>query len=281
MKKIYLLPNIITAFGLTCGLFVIFKMNMTAIGDVTPDVLIVTTGILILAAFADLLDGAIARAMKAESEFGGLFDSLADAITFGVAPSVIVLKTLSIEPGTDSSFLMTGAAMMYTVCGVLRLIRYSVRQPVSAESVDAISAKNKNFTGLPIPAAAGAIISLNLFLAACPFNWLCEFSDFTRTLILFCAFFLVGYFMISRWRFPSLKTLRIRVASFQMVFVTVVAAVFIFYGILHHFPLVLFVVCWGYVFTALLLTLIRMTTGKKSKTLEDFEPEPDNMDYLE
>ncbi|MEC7840140.1 MAG: phosphatidylcholine/phosphatidylserine synthase [Chlamydiota bacterium] len=277
MKKIYLLPNIITAFGLTCGLFVIFKMNMTAIGDVTPYVLLVTTGILILAAFADLLDGAIARAMKAESEFGGLFDSLADAITFGVAPAVIVLKTLSIEPGTESSFLMTGAAMMYTVCGVLRLIRYNVTNSKPSEKVDVITVNNKNFTGLPIPAAAGAIVSLNLFIAACPFSWLCELSDFTRTTLLFSAFFLAGYLMISRWRFPSLKTLRIRVASFQMVFVTVVLAVFIFYGILHHFPLVLFTICWGYIAVSLMLTLIRMTTGKKSKTLADFDLGPDSI----
>ena len=124
MKKVQLLPNVITAFALSCGLFVIFKMNMISNGEANLQVLTATAGILLMAAFADLLDGAVARAMKAESEFGGLFDSLADAITFGVGPSVIILKSLSIEPGTEYSFLLTTAAMVYTVCGVLRLVRF-------------------------------------------------------------------------------------------------------------------------------------------------------------
>lgn len=274
MKKIYLLPNIITAFSLTCGLFVIFKMNMTEVGDVTPQVLLATVAILILAAFADLLDGAIARAIKAESEFGSLFDSLADAITFGVAPVVVVLKTLSIQPGTGMSFLMTGAAMVYSVCGVLRLIRYNVAQHEPVEG-EVVQTKKTNFTGLPIPAAAGSIISLNLILASCPIPFFCEFSETTRMFILFFGLLLIGYLMISTWRFPSAKALRIRVASFKMVFTTVLGAVFIFYGILHHFALMFFLFCWLYVLISLTLCLIRITTGKKSTSLEDFEPEPE------
>src|SRR5438270_194223 len=100
LKKISLLPNVITAFGLSCGLFVIFKMNMTPVGEATAQVLTATAGILLLAAFADLVDGAVARVIKAESEFGGIFDTLADAISFGVAPSIIILKSLSVAPGT-------------------------------------------------------------------------------------------------------------------------------------------------------------------------------------
>lgn len=281
MKKIYLLPNIVTAFGLTCGLFVIFKMNMIGSGDVTENVLAITAGILILAAFADLLDGAIARAMKAESAFGTLFDSLSDAIVFGVAPSIIILKTLSIMPGTDLSFLMTGAAMLYTVSGVLRLTRYNVMNDAVKVKEEQVLAGNKNFTGLPIPAAAGAAISLNLMLASAPFEFLKDWSLMTRTWILFCGLILLGYFMISRWRFPSLKALHIRVASFQMVFFIVVIAVFIFYGILYHFPLLLFLGCWGYLLVSFALSLIRITTGKKSKTLEDFEPDTEEYEDLD
>lgn len=278
MKKIYLLPNIVTAFGLTCGLFVIFKMNMIGSGDVSSEVLIATTGILILAAFADLLDGAIARVMKAESAFGSLFDSLSDAITFGVAPSVIILKTLSIMPGTDLSFFMTGAAMLYTVSGVLRLTRYNVMNSVPQTTEDSLTANNKNFTGLPIPAAAGAAISLNLLLATAPLSFLKDLTMMTHTWILFVGLILLGYFMVSRWRFPSLKALHIRVASFQMVFVLVVIAVFIFYGILNHFPILFFLACWGYLLVSFLLSLIRITTGKKSKTLEDFEPDSETFE---
>ena len=95
MRKIYLIPNIITAFGLACGLFVIFKINMVEPGSGIYTVLNTSALLLLVAAFADLLDGAVARAFHAESEFGVMFDSLADAISFGVAPSVLLLKSLS------------------------------------------------------------------------------------------------------------------------------------------------------------------------------------------
>lgn len=275
MKKVTLLPNIITAFGLTCGLFVIFKMNMIGVGDVDERVLMATAGILILAAFADLLDGAIARVMKAESEFGGLFDSLADAITFGVAPSVVILKTLSIEPGTEVSFLITLAAMVYTVCGVLRLIRFNVTSRQIKENEELLAASQKNFTGLPIPAAASCAVSLNLFLASPDLTNVVTIKPAFQMWILFFALLFIGYLMVSRWRFPSLKTLRVRVGSFKVIFLTVVSAVFIFYGILHHFALVFFTISWMYLVVSCVLSLIRVTTGKRSKTLEDFEPSPE------
>jgi CDP-diacylglycerol--serine O-phosphatidyltransferase len=275
MKKVTLLPNIITAFGLTCGLFVIFRMNMIGVGDVDERVLMATAGILILAAFADLLDGAIARVMKAESEFGGLFDSLADAITFGVAPSVVILKTLSIEPGTEISFLITLAAMVYTVCGVLRLIRFNVTNRQIKENEELLAASQKNFTGLPIPAAASCAVSLNLFLASPDLTNFVTIKPAFQMWVLFFALLFIGYLMVSRWRFPSLKTLRVRVGSFKVIFLTVVSAVFIFYGILHHFALVFFTISWMYLVASCVLSLIRVTTGKRSKTLEDFEPSPE------
>ena len=278
MKKVHLLPNVITAFALTCGLFVIFKMSMIAPGEVTVHVLIEAAAILILAAFADLLDGALARAMKAQSEFGGLFDSLADSITFGVAPSVIVLKSLSIPSGTELSFFMTTAAMVYTVCGVLRLVRYNITNRTVPASQVKVSPdeKNKNFTGLPIPAAAAAAVSGNLFLASNEFNSLFSINETVRTWILFFMMIVIGYFMISRWKFPSLKNLHIRVANFQIVFLTVIAAVFIIYGLLTHFAVVFFCLSWSYLIIAWVLSIARLIAGKKAKALEDYEPAPDD-----
>lgn len=275
MKRVHLLPNVITAFGLSCGLFVIFKMTMTEVGAASYQVLTAAAGILLLAALADLLDGAVARAMKAESEFGGLFDSLADAISFGVAPSVIVLKSLSVNPGTELSFFLTTAATIYSVCGVLRLVRYNINAGQVKNDQELIDANNKNFTGLPIPAAAAAVVSGNLFLVSEEFRSLMTLSEETRAWIMILQLVVVGYFMISRWKFPSLKTLHIRVASFQLVFLTVVSAVVIFYGLLHHFAVVFFACAWGYLATAWILSMIRIISGKKSKTLEDFEPEPE------
>lgn len=276
-RKVNFLPNIITAFGLCCGLFAIFKINMTGIGEVTRDLLTTTAGILLLAAFADLLDGAVARAMKVESEFGGLFDCMADAVTFGVAPSVIVLKSLSIPPRTEMSYLITAAAMIYSVCGILRLVRFTIMSHKASEDQTLMEAHNKNFTGLPIPAAAAALISGNLFLVSEEFNSILSISHETRVWILFIQMILLGYLMISRWKFPSLKTLHVRVTSFQQVFFIVLFTVFVvFYGLLQHFSLVFLGIAWGYVIISLMLSIIRMITGNKSKALEDFEPEPEN-----
>lgn len=281
MKRIPLLPNVITAFGLSCGLYAIFKMNMTPVGEVNVTLLISIAGLLLTAAFADLLDGAVARAMKAESEFGGLFDSLADAITFGVGPSVIILKTLSILPGTPLSFFLTTAAMVYSVCGVLRLVRFNVMHNEEKVDLDLKDAQKKNFTGLPIPAAAAAAVSGNLFLVSDELKLLVELDDTMRAWILFVMLFVLGYFMVSRWKFPSLKTLHIKVSSFQVVFATVISAALIMYGILNHFPAVFFALSWSYLVIAWVLSTIRLISGKKSKTLEDFEPEPDDPEEVD
>ncbi len=274
LKKIYLLPNVITAFGLSCGLFVIFKMTTLIGGPVDVETLQATAGILILAAFADLLDGAVARAMKAESYFGGLFDSLADAITFGVAPAIIVLRSLALPPSSELSFWLTISAMVFTVCGVLRLVRYSVMAQQQAEDAPV----RKNFTGLPIPAAAAAIISSNLYLASDACGKFFPKCGELRAGILIVLMILVGYLMISRWKFPSLQTLQVRVASFRIVFLTVLAAVLIFYGFLYHFPVVFVTLTWGYIVTAFGLSLARLIAGRRAKALEDFEPEPDDLD---
>lgn len=274
MRRIYLLPNVITAFGLSCGLFAIFKMNMIPAGQATEEVLVATTGILLLAGLADLLDGAIARVIKAESDFGGIFDSLADAITFGVAPSVIILKSLSIVPGSKLSFLISAAAMVFSVCGILRLARFSVLSQRSKINLD--HSFHKNFIGLPIPAAAAAAVSMNLLIASQDMNALFPLSENTRLFILVGTLVTLGYFMISRWKFPSLKSLHVEVASFQIVFLTVIAAICIFYGLLYHFIPFFFLFSWAYVIVAWVLSLIRVIAGKRFKTLEDFDPEPED-----
>jgi len=277
-NPIYLLPNVLTAFGLSCGLFIIFRMNMIPPGEVNTYTLVMMSALLILAAFVDLLDGAVARAMKAESEFGGLFDSLSDGITFGVAPSVVVLKTLPFENNHEIAYLLTTAAMIYSVCGVLRLVRFNVMSHSEKGNEEQILANKKHFTGLPIPAAAAAVVSCNLLLMSKQFqNWF-DFSIDTRGWIMFVVLIVLGYFMVSRWKFPSLKTLHIRVTSFQTVFLTVVFAALIFYGVFNHFPITFAVLTWSYIIIAWILSIVRLISGKKSNTLIDFEPDQDDFE---
>ncbi len=249
---------------------------MIETGTVNYHTLLATAGILLLACLADLLDGAVARAMKAESDFGGLFDCLSDAITFGVGPSVIVLKSLSVTPKTELSFFVTTAAMIYSVCGVLRLVRFGVLSKQAAVDPDLIKAHNKNFTGLPIPGAAAAAVSGNLILHSDEFKSVFVLSENTQAWLLIVMLIMLGYFMVSRWKFPSLKNLHIRVASFQVVFLTVVGAALMFYGLISHFAIVFFACAWGYLCIAWTLSLIRLISGRKSKTLEEFEPDSDD-----
>lgn len=278
MKRVYLVPNIITAFGLACGLFVIFKVNMIEPGYGDYEVVRTSAILLLVAGFADFIDGALARAIRAESEFGFVFDSLADAISFGVAPSVLMLKTLSLEQGSLFSFFGATAAMVYSLCGVLRLVRFNVKVTEAKGNVEMQAAQKKHFTGLPIPAAAAAAVSANLFLLSSHFTKWIDLSTSHRAIVLTCLMIVLGYFMVCRLKFPSLKMLHFRIPSFHLAFFTVVMAVFFLYGILYFFAETLAILAWGYVVLALILSLIRFIAGKKSKTLEDFEPEPDEFD---
>lgn len=289
LKKIYLIPNAITAFGLSCGLFVIFKVSITNMGSDLFDTLQSLAILVLFAAIADLADGAIARWMKAESEFGGQFDSLADAVTFGVAPPLLALKSLSdtqnLKEGAIPllTFFMVVAAMVYTLCGVLRLVRYNVHAKQAKEEalkgdVTLLQSHKKHFTGLPIPAAAAAAVSATLF-SVCPF--INPISLEVRCGALAIVFTTLGFFMVSRWKFPSLKALHFRVPSFNFVFATGIIAVMVLYGILDYFAIVFFALSWLYLIIAWTLSIARLIVYRRSQTLQDFEPEAENEEEIE
>lgn len=278
MKRATIFPNVITAFGLACGLFVIFKINMFEQGSGEYEIVQMSTFLLLVAALADFIDGALARALHGESEFGFVFDSLSDAICFGVAPSVMMLKTLSVTQGTFLSFFSATAAMVFSLCGVLRLVRYNVKAKEAKGNIEEQKAQKKHFTGLPIPAAAIAASSATLFfLTPMVAEWI-PLSSSNRAIILSSVMILLGYLMVCRLKFPSLKMLHFRIPSFHLAFLAVVSAVFVIYGILYFFSLILALVAWVYIGVSLVLSLIRLIAGKKSKTLEEFEPDPDDLE---
>ncbi len=278
MKKVSLFPNIVTAFSLACGLFVIFKINMLEPGSGDYEVVQSSAFLLLVAALADFIDGALARAIHAESEFGFVFDSLADAISFGVAPSVLMLKALSLEQGTFLSFFSATGAMVFSLCGVLRLVRFNVKTAEAKGNAELQAAQKKHFTGLPIPASAIAAVSANLFLLSPQVRDWIDPSKADRAIALTCLMIFLGYLMVCRLKFPSLKMLHFRIPSFHLAFLMVVGAIFVLYGILYFFALILALAAWVYIAAALILSFIRLIAGKKSKTLEEFEPEPDDLE---
>lgn len=257
MKRVNLVPNIITAFGLACGLFVIFKVNMTGMG--TYELLHRMTLILLLAAVADLLDGAVARAIKGESEFGLVFDSLADAISFGVAPSVLLLKSLELPQGEPISFLALSAAMVYTICGVLRLVRFNVKASQHKED----DALKKSFTGLPITAASMCAIAPNLLIHSPLFKKWFALTQSGEVIVLSLVSFFIAYLMVSKLRFPSVKSIQLKRPSFNLIFFATLVTCLIFYGLLYNLALLLILVFWGYILFTLTLCSLRAVKSRK------------------
>ncbi len=265
MKQNFILPNIITAFGLSCGLFVIFRVSISSTESGLQVMLFNSVLLILLAAFADLLDGAIARITNTESYFGSMFDALSDTVSFGVAPAVLFLKTLPLSIDPKFVFFATIAAMLFTISGILRLVRFNVHtQEIKANRNDD-GAFNKSFIGLPIPAAAIAVISLNLFLHSGPFGDKIFSSISVKYTTTSAFMIIIGYLMISKYKFPSLKALHLKVPTLNMILLTVVVAIFVLYGILYYFNTFLFVCSMGYIVVSSALNGIKKIASIRAK----------------
>ncbi len=137
-RGVYLIPSLFTAGNLMCGFFSIIA---TFRGEYVNAALLI-----LLANVFDGIDGYAARLTRTTSQFGVEFDSLADVVSFGVAPAVLVYLW-ALMPWDTWGWL---AACTYVVCGALRLSRFNVQ---------ALGVSKSHFVGLPIPAAAQMITS--------------------------------------------------------------------------------------------------------------------------
>ena len=178
-RGIYLLPSLFTAGNLFCGVFAIL---LAFDGDYHK------AAVLIMAAnLLDGVDGAVARLTHTTSQFGVEFDSLADVVSFGVAPAVLVyicaLAPWGIWGGLGSA--------LFAVCGALRLARFNVQT---------LAAEKSYFTGLPIPAAA-AMIAATIFMY---FMLGLENTQGKPVVFIVIACALAGL-MVSNFRYFSLK----------------------------------------------------------------------------
>jgi CDP-diacylglycerol---serine O-phosphatidyltransferase len=133
-----IMPNLFTIGNLLCGIFSItFNMN---------GYLRMSAFFIFFAAFLDLFDGRVARKLKVNSEFGVELDSLADIVSFGVAPALLFHSL------TDASMLRSLAFMLYPAMGALRLAKFSVKPTVG------------HFIGIPITLAGLIMAGMGLFL---------------------------------------------------------------------------------------------------------------------
>lgn len=161
MKPISMLPNLLTLANAACGLLAISKgIDALALSEQGDEMFYrkmeVSCGLIFLAMIFDALDGKVARLTRSFSDFGAQLDSFSDAITFGVAPALLAKVLVEHEGplvGYDGSpRLHFAAAATFTLMAVLRLARFNLETEHEAES-------HERFSGLPSPAAAGAVAS--------------------------------------------------------------------------------------------------------------------------
>jgi CDP-diacylglycerol--serine O-phosphatidyltransferase len=215
--RIYFLPNLMTAGNLFCGFVALTKIVEADLQSANFDRVIKTAlAFIFLACVFDLLDGRMARWGGHESPFGREFDSLADLISFGAAPAFLVHRIVLKDVFHSMPELGWFIASIYLICGALRLARFNTLALHSGR------AGGREFLGFPIPAAAGMVASLTLFLL-----WLEErnFPQGRWRYVLPVMMIFLSVMMVSSVKYPSFKSIDLR--SRSTFTKTVIAGVFI------------------------------------------------------
>ncbi len=183
MRKIYIVPNLVTTANIFCGFYsIILAFHQDWLG---------AARFLIFAQICDALDGRIARMAKATSSFGVEYDSLSDLVSFGLAPAMLIYLW-SLEPLGRVGWIV---AFLYLVCAALRLARFNVTTHVKTSS--------KYFQGAPSPVAAGLLITFVIFHQET--GWPGGAQEFETQLLAGGMALLMAGLMVSTIPFPSFK----------------------------------------------------------------------------
>lgn len=239
-RGIYLLPNLFTTAALFCGFYAIVA---------SINGLFETASIAIFVAMLlDGIDGRVARLTNTESDFGAEFDSLADMVSFGLAPALVMyLWTLS-------SLGKIGwlVAFIYVACAALRLARFNTQ----------VSHSDKNyFQGLASPSAAGIVVGL---------VWNGEqFKEYLsmpvlQTVALVLTFF-AGILMVSNIRYHSFKGINWRE---KVPFVTILMVVFILVFVSTAPSVMLFAIFFSYTLSGPVFTLVQLRRRRAERLLQ-------------
>lgn len=203
--KIYLLPNLMTAGNLFCGFLALTRIVEADLGSAGFEgVIREALFFILLACIFDLLDGRVARMGGFESPFGREFDSLADVVSFGVAPAFLVHRVVLGDVFVRHPEIGWFIASFYLLCGAFRLARFNVLATYAG------SGGGKEFVGFPIPAAAGVVASLTLFIL-----WW-EEKDFAKgwwRYLLPVILVFLSVMMVSQVRYPAFKNLNWRTST--------------------------------------------------------------------
>jgi CDP-diacylglycerol--serine O-phosphatidyltransferase len=255
-SRIYVLPNLMTAGNLFCGFMAIVnciharfaELALTGeyLGASAPDHYRAAVWFIGGAVAFDSLDGRLARLGGRESLFGAEFDSLADVVSFGVAPALMMFFFILSPSQGFPWFRDIGwfVGFVYLLCGCMRLARFNViTNPLLHPTQKELSS---DFVGLPIPAAAATVAALVLFLL--------KLGDSDKSLSRFALslpflMLLIAFLMMSPVRYPSGKKVDLQTETKLRR----LAGVVVFAGFIYMFKEVAFVcTCLGYIFFGLI-----------------------------
>jgi len=202
-RGMYLLPSLFTAGNIAAGYYAITQSVQGSASE--PGYFDRAALAIGFAVLFDGLDGRIARMTNTTSDFGKELDSLADVITFGVAPSLLAyiwgfrMLPLMTHPALRAQILHIGVfvCFIFLICGASRLARFNIS--INPQPRNPGRPGHKYFVGMPIPAGAGVIASVIHFENGSPI------SDPRLAAVWLCLILFTGLLMVSSWRFWSGK----------------------------------------------------------------------------
>ncbi|MGI9068323.1 MAG: CDP-alcohol phosphatidyltransferase family protein [Pyrinomonadaceae bacterium] len=265
-KGMYLIPTVFTAANIGMGFYAVMAAarGFQVLGNGSEDDLIRAAFYLDSAAKAigwallfDMLDGRLARMTKTTTEIGVQLDSIADVVTFGLAPAVLVYVWgygASLKEGSDLHSLAWFLSFMYLLCGAFRLARFNVqasRPRILAEGT--IKVDKKSFVGLPIPVAGGLIAAI-IHFAPIPIGKYGPERAQIYSLLLMALMGFLSVLMVSTLRFSSFKTVGTRSRGMRTIILAVGVGMLIF--LYSRYVLLALVV--GYILNGLLSRVIGM-----------------------
>jgi len=267
-KAMFVLPNLFTVSSIFLGFYAL----VLCAGDATPEQLYQAALAIFFAMFFDGFDGRVARMTKTQSDFGVQLDSLADVVSFGAAPALLVYKWALAPLGLVGMI----ASFAFLACGALRLARFNVLAARGDKG------SSRFFVGLPIPLAAGAIVALVI----AHYRQFGSTTDAATHAPMALVVLLLSFLMVSTVRYRTFKDLHLSTKSLALFLFLSVAGLAV--GIATRASFVLVVYMAAYVAMGIAESIIararpardeaRLPAAVRAELAADEALEPDEED---
>ena len=211
-KTLFILPNLITLSSVFCG-FDSLRISASAQGE---EDFYKAALLIVFAMLFDMLDGRVARMTKTQSAFGLQIDSLADVVSFGAAPALLVYEWTLKRLGTAGLIV----SFLFVACGAVRLARFNV---LSMGENGKPTKPSKYIVGLPIPGAAGILVAI--VVANHAVGGAIGREEYAWGMLAVTA--LLSFFMVSTIRFRSFKDVKLNVRTVLFVAFAIGSSIFI------------------------------------------------------